>query len=293
MSTHVRTPTALARAEVWQHRCRVFGCEVVLATIGRPGTPFGRIENRLRDLEQRFSRFVAGNELAALNASSGSWVDLSAEMERLLTHALRIAVDSRGLVNIAVTGALRRAGYVRSWPGTWHSAASQQPSPVVPTLTEVLELRPGQARLAPGACVDFGALAKGVWADDIVTRLGDDATAGLGGDVAARGPGPIGRGWPVGLPDGRTLLLRDGGVATSGTSKRARGTAHHVIDPRTGLPSRSGLREATVVAACATTAEWMATAVLVAGVPAEQLGLGADGIASFLTPDEAGGQSGD
>jgi thiamine biosynthesis lipoprotein len=270
--------------DVRRHPCTVFGCEVVLATCGRPATPFERVEDGLRQLERRFSRFVDGNELAALNASAGSWVAVSAEMERLLGHALQVAVDSHGLVNIAVTAALRRAGYVSSWPARWRPSGPTGGAAAVPALTEVLELRSGRARLARSTSVDFGGIAKGLWADDVVAQLGTDAAASLGGDVAARGPGPTGEGWPVGLANGRTLVLRDGGVATSGTSKRAHGSAHHLIDPRTGLPARSGLQEVTVVAGCATTAEWLATAVLVAG-PAVPAARRQDVIACFTTPE--------
>lgn len=269
-----------------RHTCTVFGCEVVLACVGAPSTPFAQVEEHLRHLERRFSRFLDGNELAALNGAAGRWVEVGPELERLLAHALRVAVESRGLVNIAVTPAVRRAGYVAPWPSAWRPA---EPPAAVPVLTEVLELRPGRARLAPGSAVDFGALAKGLWADDAAARLGDEAAASLGGDVAARGGGPAGEGWPVGLPGGRTLLLRDGGVATSGTWKRAQAGRHHVIDPRTGLPARSGLREVTVVAGSAATAEWLATAVLVAG-PGSAPAQHPDVVACFPVADEPGGQ---
>ena len=246
---------------VLRHACRVFSSEVVLATTDVPRTPFLQVEAWLRELDTRFSRFVRGNELDALNSASGAWTRVSPEMRRLLVHALEVAVVSRGLVNISITPALLRAGYVASWPAPW-SRRSEQAEAVAP-LTEVLEVRGGRARLAPGCAVDFGALAKGLWADDAVDLLGEDAVAGLGGDVAARGPGPEGEGWPIGLPNGRTLLVRDGGLATSGTSKRVSADAHHVIDPRTGRPAATRLPEVSVLASSATTAEWVATALLV------------------------------
>src|SRR5690606_33496734 len=202
------------------------------------------------------------------------------------------AVESRGLVNIAVTGALRRAGYVRPWPAPWSPAEPPAEPAPVPPLTEALEVRRGHARLAPGVAVDFGGIAKGLWADDAVARLGPQSVVGLGGDVAARGDGPTGDGWPIGLPNGRTLVLHDGGVATSGTTKRASGGAHHLIDPRTGLPARSGLSEVTVVAGCAAAAEWVATAVLVDG-PGSPARHGRGVVACFTTPEATGADRGD
>ena len=67
-----------------------------------------------------------------------------------------------------------------------------------------------------------------------------------GGDVAVRG------GAVVELPGGRSLLLRSGGIATSGSTTRRwpRGgkLQHHLIDPRTGRPSESCWAEVTVAA---------------------------------------------
>lgn len=264
-----------------RHSCTVFGCDVELLTVGVPRTPFDDVERHLRELEGRFSRFEAGNELDRLVGADGRWVETSAEMRRLLEHALRVAVESQGLVNIAVTTAVRAAGYVASWPAPW-SEPSPGVEPVSP-LTEVLELRPGQARLRKGCAIDFGALAKGLWADDVVELLGDNAAAGLGGDVAAHGRGPDGEGWPIGLPGGRTVSVHDGGVATSGTTKRAHGEAHHVIDPRTGRPSVSRSAEVSVLASCATTAEWIATALLIDAEDPAGLGARSDVHAVFTS----------
>jgi FAD:protein FMN transferase len=270
-----------------RYECRIFSCSVVLATTDRPETPFGEVHRLLSDYERRFSRFLPDNELAALNTAEGRWLPISRQMERLLSHGLWVAVASHGLVNIATTRCLERAGYVRSWPTPWRAHPAEQAAAPVPALTEILEVRPGRARLATGYAVDFGGLAKGLWADDVLDLLGADAAASLGGDVAARGPGPDGTGWPIGLPGGRTVVLRDGGVATSGTTKRASGAAHHIIDPRTGRPAGTGLREVTVLAHRAAIAEWVATALLVGGLDAAGLTQRRDVHRCFAIPDNA------
>lgn len=250
-------------SDVRRHECRVFNSHVVLTTAGEVDPPFLQTQARLHQLERRFSRFRDDNELAELNGSAGSWVQVGTEMARLLEHSLRVFVASAGLVNIAVTRALQRAGYRDSWPNPWRPNSLRSAPEKVRPLTEVLEVSRGRARLQPGVSVDFGAIAKGLWADDVVEALGPNAAASLGGDVSARGAGPQGCGWPLGIPTGETILVRDGGVATSGVTKRRSGSAHHVIDPRTGLPAAVSTATTTVLARTASSAEWLATALLI------------------------------
>src|SRR5438477_33847 len=84
----------------------------------------------------------------------------------------------------------------------------------------------------------------------------------VGGDLLARGPGETGEGWPVGFGD-RTVLLRDMGAATSGTTKRMWGPGlHHLIDPRTSKPAATDLKEVSVIAGTAADAEIYAKVAL-------------------------------
>ena len=67
-----------------------------------------------------------------------------------------------------------------------------------------------------------------------------------------------------------TFAVADGGVATSGITRRswldARGRpAHHLLDPATGRPAYTGVLQATALAPTALEAEWRAKAALLAG----------------------------
>jgi len=105
-------------------------------------------------------------------------------------------------------------------------------------------------------------------ADRLSATLGADVVVNLGGDLFARGSGPRGDGWPVGL-GGSTLLLRDQGAATSSTRKRAwelgGERVHHLIDPRSGAPACGDLGEVSVVAPTALEAEVLAKTALLLG----------------------------
>lgn len=65
------------------------------------------------------------------------------------------------------------------------------------------------------------------------------------------------------------LSLKDGSVATSGDYERYFEVDdiryHHILDPNTGRPSRSGIRSTTVVASECVLADALATAAFVLG----------------------------
>jgi thiamine biosynthesis lipoprotein len=97
-----------------------------------------------------------------------------------------------------------------------------------------------------------------------------DALVCAGGDIAAACDRTDTPDWRVGIEDPRdrcrvlrTICMRDGAVATSGTA--ARGA--HIVDPVTGAPA-AGLLSATVVGASLTRADVDATATFVRGAAA-------------------------
>ena len=131
---------------------------------------------------------------------------------------------------------------------------------------------------APGG-LDPSGLVKG-WgagriADLLVARGLPRVCVNAAGDIAARGVGPDGGAWRVGVvhPDHRDRLCAelptgwvgdlagpDGSVATSGFSEQV----GHVVDPTTGATTTRA-RQATVVGPDAGLADALATALLVDG----------------------------
>ena len=214
----------------------------------------------------RFSRFEPGSELSSLNRAAGRWTEVSDELEAMLRSALEAHTASGGLVHAGVLHAMLAIGYTRPL-AAGPTAASAPPRPP-PPLPEMLEVSAGRARLRPGTGLDLGGIAKGWLADRLASELGSNVLVNLAGDLFARGPGPAGRGWPVGM-GGVTVMLRDRGAATSGTWRRrwrSRGRVlHHLIDPRSGGPAQTDLVEASAVAETACQAEVDAKAALLLG----------------------------
>jgi thiamine biosynthesis lipoprotein len=131
----------------------------------------------------------------------------------------------------------------------------------------------------PQSCkVDFGGFVKG-WAVDRAARYMSTSETwciNAGGDLLARGEGPEGHGWMIGVEDPHqsakvlaTISVVDAAVATSSTVRRRwkteAGAAHHLIDPRTGEPSHTDLASVTVMASRAADAEVRAKQLILLG----------------------------
>jgi len=208
------------------------GGECELYAVGVPAARLAEGEAWVHGMHDRLTRFSPASELSRFNKSAGSWAEVSPLLESLLRECLRAHELSEGLVNAAVLPALLAAGYTR----TFSEGPTQVTASVVPpALPEVLEVRSGAARLRQGASIDLGGIAKGWLADRLAMG-------------------------------GKTVLLREMGAATSGTRRRSWGPdLHHLIDPRTGLPARSDLAEASVIARTGTDAEIFAKTALLLG----------------------------
>jgi FAD:protein FMN transferase len=136
-----------------------------------------------------------------------------------------------------------------------------------------LRVSGSRIELDAGVRLDLGGIAKGYAVDRAVRILAPlgPCLVNAGGDLAVSAVPGSGV-WPVGVetPSGVvTLGIERGALATSGSDRRrwrARdATHHHLIDPRTGAPSRSNLLRVTVAAPTAVEAEVLAKALFLAG----------------------------
>lgn len=141
----------------------------------------------------------------------------------------------------------------------------------------------------PSLQLNFNAIAKGLLVDQTaayLTSLGiDNYLVEIGGEVYAKGINPRGTAWRLGIetPDSgflpgsniiESVTLRDSGMATSGNYRQKRTLQgkswSHIIDPRSGYPASSNLLSATVIAPTTTTADAIATALIVEGLSEAQ-----------------------
>ncbi len=255
-----------------RHAFHAMGTDIEALLDVEPGADallgLASVEREFRRLEEILTRFDPDSELSRLNA------DGSIEPGPDLRAVVELALDARkrtgGRFDPTVYDALVAAGYDRSFEliGDRQAVAGD----AVPAGGRV---HVGSALIAlePGVRLDLGGIGKGYAVDRALAILAPygPGLVNAGGDLAVSGIPEQGT-WPVGVEtsDGAlTLGLTSGALATSGSDRRkwktATGAGHHLIDPRTGLPSESDLLRVTVVASTAVEAEVLAKALYLAG----------------------------
>lgn len=216
------------------------GTEVVV--VGASAEELAEIRALFDEWEHTFSRFHADSELNHVNASEQPFVGLTPLFAEALSSALTAAARTDGLVDPTLGGALAAAGYDRDFAELADDA--RPTGQAIAGSWRSLRLAGTLLFRLPGTTLDLNGVVKSMAVDAAVELLGGSGCVSAGGDVAVRGE------TAVGLSGGGALTLRDGGLATSGTTKRhwRRGGSlqHHLIDPRTGRPATSRWEEVTV-----------------------------------------------
>jgi thiamine biosynthesis lipoprotein len=258
---------------------RAMGTEVeVLAAPRLPEGAVEQVHRLFESMEARFSRFRADSELSLLNLSAGRPFATSRQFREVLTAALAAAAETGGLFDPFVLPQLQAAGYRESFDTLCDRAQVQRKPEAGPTYRDIEISGDGTVVIPAGSGLDFGGFVKG-WTVDAAEWLispNGNWCINAGGDLIARGPGPGGYGWAVGVEDpfapGRdiaVLRIRDGAVATSSTRRRRwmtdAGFAHHLIDPRTGHPSETDLASVTVLSSSVARAEVEAKQLILLG----------------------------
>jgi thiamine biosynthesis lipoprotein len=238
------------------------------------------------EVDGMMSEWKPGSPLSAVNANAGvAPARVPAELLGLIEESLALGAATEGAFDI-------------TWAALWGVWDFRGENPGVPADSEI-EARRGLVDYRKvvvdrgagtvflpelGMMIGLGAIAKGFALDVAAARLRAEGFTDFlivaGGQVYGAGDRD-GRPWRVGIRSPRggahgeagdafaVIELRDRSASTSGDYERffeIEGVRyHHVIDPRTGWPSR-GAMSATVVAERATLADALSTAGLVMGV---------------------------
>jgi FAD:protein FMN transferase len=246
------------------------------------------VERIVAEFDHACSRFREDSELSAVNAAAGAAVRVGPVLLEAVSVALRAARLTDGDVDPTVGQALISLGYDRDFAalpvGVGGGVAVPGPRPLasVPGWRTVnLDLERSTIRVGGGVSLDLGATAKALAADRAAAEASAAAGCGVlvsfGGDLAIAGPAPA-DGWRIRVTDdhrsgfdapGQWISLSTGGLATSSTAVRrwlsGTRTAHHLIDPLTGLSADSVWRTASVSAGSCVDANIASTATIIRG----------------------------
>jgi FAD:protein FMN transferase len=277
-----------------QREFRVMGCASYVVIHGGTIEMLDTAEARLRELESLWSRFRDDSDITRANRAAGAPVVVDGDTLAVVSRALDAWKQTEGRFDITMLPALVQAGYTHSTVD--HSAAPRVPGSRV-GMSGWLEVDYAASTLTvpAGAAIDLGGIGKGFAADIVAEELIEAGAHGVivnvGGDLRVLGTPLDDASWYLGVEDPHhvpnhvaVLRLEQGGLATSGTTIRRWTNSdghqvHHLIDPRSGLPSTTRLLTATVIAADAATAEAFATAAMMLTGPEAVAMLDAVGLA--------------
>jgi FAD:protein FMN transferase len=242
-----------------------------------------RVQDLFIEMEKRFSRFHPGSELSRLNQSAGKEFKASPLLYEIVAAAVSSAQLTGGIFDPTILPYLISAGYDRSFEllDTPRKTSVKYRDLPGHTWRDVrLDPETFTIYLPEGCSIDLGGIAKGWTVDRAACFLEKyhNFAINAGGDIILKGTQVDGTPWTVGIEDPLNrkpnlcvLKLTGGAICTSTTIQRQwrlnHMRKHHLIDPRTGLPSDSGVISATVIAGTAALAETLSKAALILGPP--------------------------
>ncbi|WP_462411262.1 FAD:protein FMN transferase [Neobacillus sp. Marseille-QA0830] len=225
-------------------------------------------------IEDTCSRFKSDSELSHLNRHVGKEIPVSDDLFQILEQAEQLYIETGGIFNPGILSALEDAGYSASIE-TIRGQNLEFPwgNRAVAVLAFPYRLNKTDQTVMLHQKIDLGGIAKG-WVIDRTAELLEKVGYGfinVGGDIRIFGDLP--RPLNIGIEEPNapakmisSIQVKDGAVATSTSGKRKwlkNGVQqHHLIDPRTGKPSKSSIVSATVTAPTALEADVWAKTVL-------------------------------
>jgi FAD:protein FMN transferase len=244
-------------------------------------------EMLVRDFETRFSRFIQGNELDILKSQILPEYEVSEMLADLLQEAKKFYLETNGIFDPTIIGALTAIGYDQSFeklePTNKASADITGIQSQHASRSRFDELRiVGKTVSCPEKIsLDLGGIGKGYILDKLEKNLFQDLQdfwISAGGDLIVKGNSEEQTGWEIGVqnpldPDKNIFKIKTSGeklaIATSGViSRKGRQRNfnwNHIIDPRSGLPVNNDILAVTVISSSAVQADVYAKTVLILG----------------------------
>ena len=232
-------------------------------------------------LEALLSATDDTSDIGRLNLSGIA--DVSRDTAEIIKYAKEIGEETNGALDITVYPILKEWGFTTDeYKIPNEEALSALLQNVDFTQIQIEDSTIPTVTVPSGVQLDLGALAKGYASDraaEILKQQGiTSALINLGGNIMTIGSNPgNGSNWRIGIRNPFSLdeniavvEVTDKAVVTSGSYERCftaenGETYHHIIDPATGYPARSGLVSVTVIGDSGIMCDALSTALFVMG----------------------------
>lgn len=252
-------------APVQQTRLQHFGTEIEIklpeTSEARAREIFQRLDASLANWHRRWHAWQP-SELTALNAAlaRGETVRVAADLAGLLQRSQHYSEQSDGLFNPGLGRRLADWGFQAADPTAPRPAPATIDPSQLPSMQSLTIADNLVSSREPTMQLDLGGIGKGYALNALLADLRGhrvpSAFINLGGDIGVLGDFH-GRPWKIGILAGpeqviAAIELRHGEMAFSSGDYARRhstgdgGSAHHILDPRTGNPAH-GNRAATVI----------------------------------------------
>lgn len=243
-----------------------------------------KANQELTRLERLLSVTKQESDVYKINHSGGKSVKVSEDTAQIIAEALKISGRTNGIFDISVYP------LVKAWGFTTQQYKVPKDSQIRTLLNNVgfqkikFDQKEKTVTIEENMALDLGAIAKGYAAKKLSGVMKENgvtnAVLSLGGNVQTIGSKPDGTNWTVAVeyPDTKehfaTLQVGECSVITSGAYQRYfekdGKRYHHIIDPRTGKPSESGLKSATAVCGDPTQGDALSTSLFIMGAQQAQ-----------------------
>lgn len=199
------------------------------------------VENRVRELEGKWTRFSNDSELMGLNRSAGTPNFVSKETALLLKAMERGFKISDGAFNPTLLNEMNKLGYTTSLSDNKKKAVLFDDRRIHMNAFQI-KIQDRFVEIPADMALDAGGIGKGLAADIIGQELEEtgipDYLINAGGDLFASGFSPDGTSWTIKIENplnpeegiARVQLYR-GGLATSSQLKRRFNDQGHLLNP--------------------------------------------------------------
>lgn len=233
-------------------------------------------------LEKLLSRFMCRSDISMINKSAGIKCErLSDDTYTVLTRAIEFSICCQGFFDVTIGPLVDLWSNGKNASRPPDEAGIMKILPLVNYNDLILEPSGISGLKRAGQSIDLGGIGKGFAGDKFleVFKKYDilSAFSNIGGNVAALGARPDGYPWCVGIQHPRQensligfVSVVGKAVVTSGDYQRyfidSNGKRHHhILDPSTGYPVKSGLISVTIVADRSMDADALSTVLFIAG----------------------------